>query len=103
LTGEYGAAWHGLTRLGAVGAVILFLSALSFVIVVVATWVGGKRIAAPAFEFAVPLRPPTALSVWDRFGMWTVVAVLLVAVAYGYPLFHLFAHTRYGSPAFQPF
>jgi len=29
--------------------------------------------------------------------------VLLVAVAYGYPLLHLFAHTRYGSPPFQPF
>jgi len=103
LSGEYGASWHGLTELAAVGAVILFLSALSFVVVVAATWIGGKRIPAPAFEFAVPLRPPTAPGVWDRFGLWTVLAVLLVAVAYGYPLLHLLAHTRYGSPAFQPF
>jgi len=103
LTGEYGASWHGLTRLAAVGAVILFLSALSFVIVVVATWIGGKKIRPPVFEFAVPLRPVTALGVWDRFGLWTALAVLLVAVAYGYPLLHLFAHPRYGSPPFQPF
>jgi len=103
LTGEYGAAWHGLTRSAAVGAAILFLSALSYVIVVVATWVGGKRIPAPAFEFATPLRPATTLGIWDRFGLWTVLAILLVAAAYGYPLLHLYAHTRYGSPPFQPF
>jgi len=103
LTGEYGAAWHGLTRLAAVGAVVLFLSALSFVTVVVATWFGGKRIQSLAFEFASPLRPVTALCVWDRYGLWTVLAVLLVAVAYGYPLLHLLAHRRYGSPPFQPF
>ena len=103
MTGEYGGSWHGLTRLAALGAVILFLSALSFVTVVVSTWIGGKKIQAPAFEFASPLRPVTTLGVWDRFGLWTVLAVVLVAVAYGYPLFHLFAHPRYGSPPFQPF
>jgi len=99
----YGASWHGLTRLAALGAVILFLSALSFVIVVVSTWITGKRVTAPAFEFATPLRPTTTLGVWDRFGLWTVLAVVLVVVAYGYPLLHLFAHPRYGSPPFQPF
>ena len=103
LTGEYGASWHGLTRLAALGAVILFFSALSFVTVVVSTWIGGKKIQAPAFEFASPLRPVTALGVWDRFGLWTVLAVVLVAVAYAYPLLHLFAHPRYGSPPLQPF
>jgi len=49
------------------------------------------------------LRPATALGIWDRLGLWTVLAVLLVAVSYGYPLLHLFAHPRYGSPPFQPF
>jgi len=103
LTGEYGASWHGLTRVAALGAVVLFLSALCFVTVVVSTWIGGKKIQPPAFEFAAPLRPATTLGVWDRYGLWTVVAVLLVAVAYGYPLLHLAAHPRYGSPPFQPF
>jgi cytochrome c oxidase subunit 1 len=103
LTGEYGASWHGLTRLAALGALILFLSALSFVTVVVSTWIGGKKIQPPAFEFASPLRPATTLGIWDRYGLWTVLAVLLVAVAYGYPLLHLLAHPRYGSPPFQPF
>jgi len=103
LTGEYGAPWHTLTRVAAVGAVLLFLSALSFVVVVAATWLSGRRIAAPAFEFAAPLRPALVCGVWDRFGLWTVLAIVLVAIAYGYPLVHLIAHPRYGSPPFQPF
>jgi len=103
LTGEYGAPWRMLTKVAAVGGAILFLSALAFVTVVVATWIGGRRIQAPAFEFALPLRPATAVGVWDRFGLWTVLAVLLLGLAYGYPLIHLFALRRYGSPAFQPF
>jgi hypothetical protein len=41
--------------------------------------------------------------VWDRFGLWTIVAILLVVAAYGYPLVHLLAHPRFGSPGFKPF
>jgi cytochrome c oxidase subunit 1 len=103
LTGEYGAQWQTLTTLAAVGGVILFVSALAFVTVVLATWIGGRKIHAPGFEFAVPLRPATAMGLWDRFGWWTAVAVLLVVAAYAYPLIQLLAHPRYGSPAFQPF
>lgn len=101
LTGEY-PQWHGLAYLAAIGAGILFLSALSFVTVVLATWVAGQKTQAPAFEFAVPLRP-AVFGIWDRFGLWTVVAVVLVAVAYAYPLIHLLMHPRYPSPPYQPF
>ncbi len=102
LNGEYGAEWHGLTMVAAAGAVVLFVSALCFVTVVFATWVAGKKIPAPNFEFASPLRP-ARLGIWDRFGMWTVLAVVLVAIAYAYPLIQLLRHPRYGSPPFQPF
>jgi cytochrome c oxidase subunit 1 len=103
LAGDSGASWQGLTQVAAAGGVILFISALAFVAVVVATWIGGKRIQAPAFEFAVPLHRPTTVGVWDRFGLWTIVAILLVAAAYAYPLTQLLAHPRFGSPAFTPF
>jgi cytochrome c oxidase subunit 1 len=103
LTGEHGAGWHGLTIVAAVGGTILFLSALAYVGVVVATWTAGRRIAAPPFEFAVPLRPEPAPSVWDRFGLWAAVGAVLVVVAYAYPLAQLISHPRFGSPPFQPF
>jgi len=103
LLGDQGQEWAGLVAWAAVGGVILFLSALAFVIVVVATWSSGRRVEAPAFEFAVPLRPVTATGVWDRYGLWTIVAIVLVALAYAYPLLTLIAQPRYGSPPFQPF
>jgi heme/copper-type cytochrome/quinol oxidase subunit 1 len=103
LAGDSGEAWGGLTQLGAVGGVCLFLSALAFVLVVVGTWVGGRRIEPPVFEFSRALRPPTTLGLWDRFGLWALIAVMLVVAAYAYPLAVLLAHPRYGSPPFQPF
>ena len=103
LAGDQGGTWHGLTVVAAVGGVVLFLSALCFVTVVLTTWVAGKRIEPPAFEFAVALEPPTTLGVWDRFGLWTIIAIVLVVAAYGYPLLQLLAHPRFGSPAFKPF
>jgi cytochrome c oxidase subunit 1 len=103
LAGDQGAAWHDLTLVAAVGSVILFASALAYVGVVFGTWVAGPRIAAPPIEFAQPLRPETGSNLWDRFGLWTIVAALLVLIAYAYPLFQLLSHQRYGSPPFQPF
>ena len=101
LTGDY-RQWHGLSVAAAIGAVLLFTSALSYVTVVVATWLAGRRIQAPAFEFASSLRPPVA-SIWDRFDLWTSVAVVLIIAAYAYPIVRLIAHHRYGSPPYQPF
>ena len=103
LNGDSGQEWLWLADVGAVGGVILFASALAFVTVVVATWTVGRRIEAPAFEFAAPLRPVTSMGVWDRYGMWTVVAVILVLLAYAYPLLSLLSHERFGSPPYQPF
>jgi cytochrome c oxidase subunit 1 len=89
--------------IAAYGGMILFVSALCFVTVVFATWVGGRRIEAPPFEFAVPLMPVTTPGIWDRYGLWTVIAIVLVLAAYGYPLFQLLSHPRFGSPPFKPF
>jgi cytochrome c oxidase subunit 1 len=102
LTGDQGAPWHFLTLVAALGGMLLFLSALSFVTVVIATWTSGKRIDPPPFEFAVPLQP-VASTVWDRYGMWTVIAILLIVAAYAYPLAQLLAHPRFGSPGFKPY
>ena len=102
LTGDYGGQWHGLTQIAAVGAVILLISALSFVVVTVATWFGARQAKALPFEFAVPLRPPV-YSLWDRFGFWVTLAAALVIVAYGIPITQLLLHPRFGSPPYKPF
>ncbi len=82
LVGDEGAAWSGLATMGAIGGVVLFLSAMAFVVVVVvATWIAGRKIDGPAFEFAVPLEPVTSPGVWDRLGMWTIVGIVFVILA----------------------
>jgi cytochrome c oxidase subunit 1 len=97
------APWRGLPQIAAGGGVILFLSSLCFVVVVLATAFGGRRIEPPAFEFAEALGGPPRRGPWDRLGMWTLVAIVLVLLAYAYPLAHLLSLERFGSPGFQPF
>ncbi len=43
------------------------------------------------------------LYIWDRLGLWTLVAVALIAMAYAYPLFHMLSMERFGSPGFTSF
>jgi cytochrome c oxidase subunit 1 len=102
LAGDQGAAWQDLTQVAAAGSLILLLSAIAYLTVVVGTWVGGSKTSA-VFEFAAPLHPDPVPTIWDRFGMWTIVAAVLVVIAYAYPLVQLISHPRYGSPGFQPF
>jgi cytochrome c oxidase subunit 1 len=103
LGAEQAESWIGLTKLSAVGATLLFVSALAFVVVTVATWLAGRRAAAEPFEFATALTPAAGHGLWDRLGLWTVVAVVLIAVAYAYPLLHMLSMQRFGSPGFMPY
>ena len=103
LGAEQAESWIGLTKLAAVGAALLFVSALAFVVVTVATWLAGRRAEAEPFEFATALTPATGHGLWDRLGLWTVVAVVLIAVAYAYPLLHMLSMERFGSPGFMPY
>lgn len=54
-------------------------------------------------EYSEPLEAAPSYSVWDRFGLWTIVAVVLVILAYAYPLFDLIRLERFGSPGMSPF
>ena len=100
---EQATRWIPWTKIAAAGAVILFASAFAYVFVVAATLLAGRRGSAPAFEFARPLEPVDNRGIWDRLGLWTIVAVVLVALAYGYPLIHLISQQRFGSPGISPF
>jgi cytochrome c oxidase subunit 1 len=103
LAGDQGGAWHLLTQIAAYGGMFLFVSALFFVVVFFATWSSGRRMPSPALEFAVPLVAPTTPGLWDRYGLWTIIAVAMVIAAYAYPLYELLSHPRFGSPPFKPF
>ena len=98
--------WKVLTEMSAVGGLILFTSALFFVLVMFFTVTSGKKLeqGGEPVEFAEPLEAPSPrAALFDRLGLWTVVAVILVLLAYGYPIYHQLQMPRYGSPGFTPF
>lgn len=58
----------------------------------------------PQFEFAEPLEPvKDRETIWDRFGLWTALAIVLIVIAYAYPIYSLLKMHRFGSAGFQPF
>jgi cytochrome c oxidase subunit 1 len=98
------AAWRGLTGVSALGGVFLFASALFFMLVMIGTGLAGKRTAAAPIEWAEPLHPVApGRTVFDRYWLWTGVAVALVLIAYAYPLWIHLQMPRFGSPGFKPF
>jgi len=103
LANEMPEQWASLTRIGAVGGVVLFFSSLCFVLVVAATWTTGRRTEAKGAVFAEALEPVEHMGVWDRLGMWSAIAIVLIIIAYAYPLVDLLSHERFGSPGFTPF
>jgi cytochrome c oxidase subunit 1 len=95
--------WEGLTNASAVGGLILHISAMFFVLVMIATIFAGKRVEPAPVEWAEPLGEARGPGIWDRLGLWFVVAVVLVIIAYAIPLWNILHLTRYGSPGFKPF
>lgn len=96
--------WKVLTTISALGGVVLFASAGLFVLVMLATLWGGAPGAQQPIEWAESLGGPTErTSIWDRLGLWFAIAVVLVIIAYGLPLYHHFQLQRFGSPGFKPF
>ena len=99
------ADWKILTGVSAVGGLLLFVSAACFVMVMLGTWVAGKKRVPEPFEWAEPLQPVASKTGWlDRYGLWTVVAIVIILIAYAVPLWqHLQmpASARPGSSRFD--
>ena len=77
-------AWVPLVNLSAIGGVILFVSAMCYVGVLVATMLvapRGERAADRVRRVAGAAGTPGP-SLWDRLGLWTAVAVVLIVLAY---------------------
>jgi cytochrome c oxidase subunit 1 len=88
----------------ALGGVFLFTSAAFFVLVVLGTWLAGKKQEPEPILWAEPLHPVPPQRTWlDRYGMWTIIAVVVILLAWGYPVLQHLQMTTYGSPGFKPF
>jgi cytochrome c oxidase subunit 1 len=101
---EIAHTWKTLTTLSALGGVVLFASAGLFVLVMLSTLLGGQKGDQQPIEWAEPLGGPTPkVGLWDKLGIWFVVAAVLVLIAYGLPLYDHFQLERFGSAGLKPF
>jgi cytochrome c oxidase subunit 1 len=96
-------SWIWLTDISAVGGMVLFASAAFYLLVITFT-IFGPRADAAGLEFADSVEPePPGASPLDRLGLLTAVAAVLIAIAYGYPIWQHLLMPRFGSPGFSPF
>jgi len=72
----------------ALGGTILFLSMISFLVVVVASWRGGETVDKPVDDTLPPplSGPEHSPKILDNMTLWVGIAVLLVILAYTLPL-----------------
>ena len=82
-------------------ALRLFLSATVWtVLILVVTALGKPGETAESFEYADALEGPVTRTNWDRLALWTGVAVVLVVLAYAWPIWDLLQLERFGSRGF---
>ncbi|MBI2616470.1 MAG: hypothetical protein HYW52_12480, partial [Gemmatimonadetes bacterium] len=97
-------AWGGFTGLSALGGLFLFISSAFFLLVMLGTVLAGRPTADTTVAFAEPLEgQPAKRILFDRLGLWIVAAIVLVLIAYAYPLAQHLQMPRFGSPGFRPF
>jgi cytochrome c oxidase subunit I len=97
-------SWQAWTGISAMGGVVLFVSAMFFVSVMLGTMTARKLEVVPGIEYATTARPLTGQRVvWDRIGLWVVLAVVMIVIAYAYPIAQLVQLERFGSPPFRVF
>ena len=101
---EIAAQWETMTAISGVGGVILYVSSLFYLIVLIGTAWKGRKIDPPPIEFAQSLDGvPERRGIWDRFPLWTTVAVVMIVAAYALPIWHLLSMERFGSLPYKPF
>jgi cytochrome c oxidase subunit 1 len=96
--------WTALTGVSALGGLFLFMSSAFFLLVMLGTVLAGRPTSDTAVRFAEPLEgAPTRRILFDRLGLWIVAAIVLVLIAYAYPLAGHLRMQTFGSPGFRPF
>ncbi len=97
-------AWDFGGILTGIGGTLMFVAILLFFIVILVTIVAGKKREQPVDIPWSKTLSPASENGWstrmDRLGVWIVVAVVLVLIAYG-PFFLSYLPPNFVSPGFQ--
>jgi cytochrome c oxidase subunit 1 len=94
--------WQTILPLVGIGGTILFVSAMLYFANLVLTLVASRAPAPAPPEFAEALSgPEEAPAILDRWRPWLVVAVVLIAIAYGPVIVRLTATASFNAPGLR--
>ena len=95
--------WHPQMVAAALGGTLLFISILMFVYVAVGTRLQNQvAVVPPQFRFApVDERAMPPPVVFDRLGVWAMIAIALALLAYAGPLVEQFSQPHFLAPGMR--
>lgn len=95
--------WEQLLPFTMIGGLLMFASALCFLVNIVMTIYAGKREEPAAVPFARAISGPEDVpAVLDRFWPWVFGALVLIAINYGPTLYFLITTGRFNIPGMAP-
>jgi cytochrome c oxidase subunit 1 len=89
----------------ALGGTLLFIGAVLFAVVMLGTWFAEKGVGKLRVDSHIPepiSGPADSPKVLDNVKLWVAIAVVLVIIAYGFPIFSMLANgpLNPGAPAY---
>lgn len=97
-------AWDLGGQLTAIGGTLMFIGLLLFFLVILVTIFFGKRDSVPMdIPWSETLTAPARSGFetnWDRIGLWVLVAIALIILAYG-PFFVTYLPAEWVSPGYR--
>ncbi len=90
-----------LVIISVIGGLILLISATLLIVVLVRSHFGEREVGEP-MRFAVALNPPVRVpSSLNGFALWNGIVLVLMLVAYGYPIGQFFFLKQHSVPAVE--
>jgi cytochrome c oxidase subunit 1 len=88
-----------LVIISVIGGLILLISALLLIVILVRSHFGERMVGAP-LRYAVAVNVPTHVPAsLNGFALWNMIVLVLMAVAYGYPIGQFFLLKQHAVPA----
>jgi cytochrome c oxidase subunit 1 len=88
-----------LVIISVIGGLILLISALLLIVILVRSHFGERMVGSP-LRYALAVNPPTHVPAsLNGFALWNAIVLVLMAVAYGYPIGQFFFLKQHSVPA----